>query len=179
MGLPIPSMLLKQLYTRDSLRNTPEGVRFSLKNRLSDSTVTALYSIKIDDAAVPRSAIMVELGDGSRLTADEVSRQPVAFPLRRSIDVICAVPPLDKGMHKIEVKFDATPFGTLTLKVDSAVTEKREDVVRIPRDPVRLYHPELPGLFPSSEGAGYAGGIVSAALDGIKVARALAVFLGR
>ena len=49
MGLPIPSMLLKQLYTRDSLRNTPEGVRFSLKNRLGDATLTGLQVVKFDD----------------------------------------------------------------------------------------------------------------------------------
>ncbi len=143
MALPIPSMLLKQLYTRDSLRNTPEGVRFSLKNRLSDSTVTDLQSVKIDDAAVPRSAIAVDLGEGTRLSADEIAANPVAFPLRHSIDIICAVPPLGKEMHKIEVKFNAQPFGALTLKVDSAVTEKREDVVRIPRDPNDDYSPAI------------------------------------
>ena len=32
-----------------------------------------------------------------------------------------------------------------------------------------LYHPEVKGLYPCAEGAGYAGGIVSAAIDGIKV----------
>lgn len=42
--------------------------------------------------------------------------------------------------------------------------------VRVPRDPVTLEHPELKGLYPCGEGAGYAGGIVSAALDGIKCA---------
>jgi uncharacterized FAD-dependent dehydrogenase len=47
--------------------------------------------------------------------------------------------------------------------------------LRIPRDPVSLEHPEISGLFPCGEGAGYAGGIVSAALDGMKVAEATAV----
>lgn len=65
--------------------------------------------------------------------------------------------------------------------VDQALllaTESRtSSPVRIPRDPVRLYHPELPGLFPAGEGAGYAGGIVSAAIDGIAVARAAARWL--
>ncbi len=46
--------------------------------------------------------------------------------------------------------------------------------VRIPRDPETLQHPEVRGLFPCAEGAGYAGGIVSAALDGIRCADALA-----
>ncbi|MBJ07076.1 MAG: FAD-binding protein [Verrucomicrobiaceae bacterium] len=46
--------------------------------------------------------------------------------------------------------------------------------VRIPRDPDRLEHPEVNGLFPCGEGAGYAGGIVSAALDGRRCAEAVA-----
>ena len=54
MAFPIPSMLLKQLYTFGSLKNTPDGVEFSLKNRLSDTTVTGLQQVKIDDVEVPR-----------------------------------------------------------------------------------------------------------------------------
>ncbi len=42
--------------------------------------------------------------------------------------------------------------------------------VRIPRDPDTLMHPEINGLYPCGEGAGYAGGIVSAAIDGEKCA---------
>ena len=44
--------------------------------------------------------------------------------------------------------------------------------VRIPRGD-DLQHPELNGLFPCGEGAGYAGGIVSAALDGRRCAEAV------
>lgn len=45
--------------------------------------------------------------------------------------------------------------------------------VRIPRDQESLQHPDLPFLYPCGEGAGYAGGIVSAALDGLRVAEAV------
>jgi hypothetical protein len=45
--------------------------------------------------------------------------------------------------------------------------------VRILRDPRSLASPSHAGLYPSGEGAGYAGGIVSAALDGLRVARAI------
>jgi uncharacterized FAD-dependent dehydrogenase len=38
--------------------------------------------------------------------------------------------------------------------------------VRIPRDPTTRAHPQIQNLFPVGEGAGYAGGIVSAAIDG-------------
>lgn len=54
-------------------------------------------------------------------------------------------------------------------------TESRTSApLRIPRDPQRWDHPQLPGLYPIGEGAGYAGGIVSAALDGIRAAEAMA-----
>jgi uncharacterized FAD-dependent dehydrogenase len=45
--------------------------------------------------------------------------------------------------------------------------------VRLPRDPDTLQSPGVAGLYPSGEGAGYAGGIVSAALDGARVAQAI------
>jgi uncharacterized FAD-dependent dehydrogenase len=46
--------------------------------------------------------------------------------------------------------------------------------VRVPRSEATLEHPEVAGLFPCGEGAGYAGGIVSAALDGMRCAEAVA-----
>ena len=42
--------------------------------------------------------------------------------------------------------------------------------VRIPRDIETFQHPQIKGLFPCGEGAGYAGGIISAAIDGMKCA---------
>lgn len=50
--------------------------------------------------------------------------------------------------------------------------------VRITRDAETLAHIHVPGLYPAGEGAGYAGGIVSAAIDGERVAEAVAVKLG-
>jgi uncharacterized FAD-dependent dehydrogenase len=47
--------------------------------------------------------------------------------------------------------------------------------VRIPREKESLQHPDVEGLYPCGEGAGYAGGIASAAMDGIRVADAIAV----
>jgi uncharacterized FAD-dependent dehydrogenase len=54
-------------------------------------------------------------------------------------------------------------------------TESRSSApVRIPRHPESLSHPDVSGLYPCGEGAGYAGGIISAAMDGQNVARAVA-----
>ena len=57
------------------------------------------------------------------------------------------------------------------------VESRTSSPVRIPRDKFSLQHIEVEGLFPCAEGAGYAGGIVSAAIDGEKCADAIATFL--
>ena len=54
------------------------------------------------------------------------------------------------------------------------VESRTSSPVRIPRDDETLMSPDVVGLFPAGEGAGYAGGIVSAAIDGRRVARAVA-----
>ena len=50
------------------------------------------------------------------------------------------------------------------------VESRTSSPVRIPRDPETLEHTQIAGLYPCGEGAGYAGGIVSSALDGINCA---------
>lgn len=65
--------------------------------------------------------------------------------------------------------------GYLTEEAIVTATESRtSSPVRIPRDAKTLVHPQVEGLYPCGEGAGYAGGIISAAMDGIRVARQIA-----
>ncbi len=73
------------------------------------------------------------------------------------------------------VAFGKKMHGFMTPDAIVVAPESRtSSPVRIPRDPIELCHPEVSGLYPCGEGAGYAGGIVSAALDGIRVANAIA-----
>lgn len=55
-----------------------------------------------------------------------------------------------------------------------AVESRTSSPVRIPRDPEKLHHIRISGLYPCGEGSGYAGGIISSAVDGIRVAEAIA-----
>jgi uncharacterized protein len=55
------------------------------------------------------------------------------------------------------------------------VESRTSSPVKIPRDRETLQHPDIKGLFPCGEGAGYAGGIVSAAIDGEKCAEAITI----
>jgi len=53
------------------------------------------------------------------------------------------------------------------------VESRTSSPVRIPRDAQTLQHPQITNLYPCGEGAGYAGGIVSAAIDGVRIADAI------
>jgi uncharacterized protein len=69
--------------------------------------------------------------------------------------------------------------GYLTNEAIVVATESRtSSPVRVPRDPVLLHHPQIKNFYPAGEGAGYAGGIVSAAMDGERVANRIAETLG-
>lgn len=56
-----------------------------------------------------------------------------------------------------------------------ATESRTSSPVRIPRDKETLEHPQIKGLYPCGEGAGYAGGIVSAAIDGERCAERIAL----
>lgn len=129
---PIPSMLLRQLYTNNSLKNTEHGVQFALKNRLSDAEFGELTGVRIDGHDVPLDTITVDLGDGAWLAADSV--RDVAFPLRKVLTVRCGGMTLENGKHKIRIAFRAKPFGTLKFDVEDSIAETETLEVRIPRD---------------------------------------------
>jgi hydroxymethylglutaryl-CoA reductase (NADPH) len=143
MALAIPSLLLKQLHTFGSLRNTTRGVEFSLKNRLSDATLTGLRMVKLDRKEVPWEAINLDFGEGQVYSPEELADTVIDFPLRKTVDIILGVEHLALGKHKIEIHFDTKPFGKLKLKVDDTITD--EDILRIkiPRSDVDDFNDEV------------------------------------
>lgn len=82
---------------------------------------------------------------------------------------------LNFSLRKGLIDFDKKMKGYLTEEaVVVGVESRTSSPVKIPRDDETLMSPDLEGLFPCGEGAGYAGGIMSAALDGERVARMVA-----
>ena len=68
-------------------------------------------------------------------------------------------------------EFGKSMKGYLTNEAILHAPESRtSSPVRIPRDEITLEHLQIKGLYPCGEGAGYAGGIISAAIDGEKCA---------
>lgn len=85
---------------------------------------------------------------------------------------------ISSRLRKALFNFDKKMHGYYTEEAVLVGVETRtSSPIRIPRDRETLMHTEISGLFPCGEGAGYAGGIVSAAIDGDNCAAAVKVFL--
>ena len=86
--------------------------------------------------------------------------------------------PIAKRLQEGFRQFGRTARGFLTPEATLIGCETRTSApVRVPRDPESLHHIAIAGLYPCGEGAGYAGGIVSAAIDGMRCAEALATYM--
>ncbi len=85
------------------------------------------------------------------------------------------LPPFVAGrLQQAFLQFDKMMKGYHTSQAVILGTESRtSSPVRIPRHSETLEHIDLAGLYPCGEGAGYSGGIVSSAMDGIKCAKAI------
>ena len=133
--MKIPSLILKQLYTFNSLENVEGGIKFTIKNRLSDASFTGLKAVKIEGKSIPLNAITLQLADGSKVDPSTISSDnPINFNLRDTVDMLCSIPHLEHGKHKLEITFEASPFGDLTLEVEDGVSAKDDNRVTIPRD---------------------------------------------
>lgn len=87
-----------------------------------------------------------------------ISSSPLHFWLPEHIG-----PRLQQGFKQFGKKM----YGYLTNEaIVLGVESRTSSPVRIPRDKETYHHPQIKNLFPSGEGAGYAGGIVSSAVDG-------------
>ncbi|MEQ8908518.1 MAG: FAD-binding protein [Vicingaceae bacterium] len=101
---------------------------------------------------------------------------PGIVPAR--LDLI--LPPfIAKRLQKAFQQFGKAMKGYLTNEaVVVGVESRTSSPVQIPRDRVNFQHTQISNLYPCGEGAGYAGGIVSAAIDGVKAAKAIAKKVG-
>lgn len=82
---------------------------------------------------------------------------------------------VSKALRKGFIEFDRKLRGFIHQDAIVVAPESRtSSPVKIPRDKITLEHPDVKGLFPCGEGGGYAGGILSAAMDGRRIAMSVA-----
>jgi uncharacterized FAD-dependent dehydrogenase len=112
---------------------------------------------------------MVDFVDG-RVSTDLPKNS--YLPGTKSVDLLEVLPNwIAASLQKALPAFGRKMKGYYTNEAILVGVESRtSSPVKVPRDKETLQHPQVAGLFPCGEGAGYAGGIISAAIDGINCA---------
>ncbi len=130
-------------------------------------------------------------GDGSQKAPAQRLTDFVSGKLSASLPDSSYIPGLTPGpLHELlppaiyqRLQQGVQQFGKImrgyyTEEANVIGTESRTSApVKIPRNAATYMHEDILGLFPCGEGAGYAGGILSAAMDGQNVAKAVASFV--
>jgi hydroxymethylglutaryl-CoA reductase (NADPH) len=144
--MKIPQLLLRQLYTFGSLTNAADGARFSLKNRLSDVTLTRIVRVRIGNIDLQAKDLQVEMGDGHWRPAAEVSpERPEEFPLRKVAHLRAPGRVLPDGSHEIEITIEVKGIGSLAIKVKDHVSVPQERPKSVPYSKEDNYTPEIIG----------------------------------
>ncbi|RPJ64861.1 hydroxymethylglutaryl-CoA reductase [Alteromonas sediminis] len=133
----VPSMLLKQLYTRASLTKRNKTVSFMLKNRLKDATIEELLFVTLDGKEIDPSKISLQIGAHKILSMAEVNQDGnIPFPLRDAVTVLMDIDePISPEKRKLGISFRAAPFGKLKFEVEDNISSDDKPVTGIPRDP--------------------------------------------
>ena len=123
------------------------------------------------DAPTQRLVDFLERRPSSRLNKSNYMGHCVSAPLHEVLPQFVV-----DGLIQAFKDFDRKMRGFITTDASLLAVESRtSSPVRIPRDKDTLQHPQLHGLYPCGEGAGYAGGIVSSALDGIRCVESISL----
>jgi len=109
-------------------------------------------------------------------------RLPSSYPRGTvAMDLGAILPPmvteaLERGLPAMDRRFHGLFLRDATL---TGPESRGSSPVRVPRDPETRQSPAVAGLYPCGEGAGYAGGIISAAVDGLRTARSVVAAFAR
>lgn len=139
----VTHLMLRNLYQRESLQNTKEGVTFSLKNRLKHVKVTGISLLTIDSRLADLSSLVVQgSGESNRSVLEITPEQPLELPLGSTARLCLKGEWLEPGRHQIELVFCCPPLGHLTLKADDQLRiQDRGSAPGIPRNDDNDYSP--------------------------------------
>ncbi|MCC5930828.1 MAG: hydroxymethylglutaryl-CoA reductase [Cyclobacteriaceae bacterium] len=130
----VPQIVLRQLYTRGSLKKLDKGIKFSIKNRLMDTRILDIIEIYIDNVKISDTDVDLDLGSGELLKPSDVKPdKPLEFPLRQNLNVLVNNNVKPSEAHKIRFSIRTDKFGVLEVKVEDKVSKEGSDLAKIPR----------------------------------------------
>lgn len=123
----IPSSVLKRLYVKNSLRSTPGGCEFALRNTLDTGTLVRIYGLEVDGTAYPPERLTLVTSEGSLHPADAITPDAaLLLPIGLGVTVRLSNVTLPPGTHKLRFPLQVQELGDLDIKV-ADVVQKAND----------------------------------------------------
>jgi alpha-galactosidase len=120
----LPNFILKRLYVKDSLLDTPEGCLFSLRNLIGTGTLIGITGLDIDGGSHPPETLSVLLPDGECRKGGAVSPEsPIALASGAAVCIRADGVRLAKGLHSLRLRLLTREMGSLEIAVSDVVGE--------------------------------------------------------
>lgn len=142
--MKIPSSILRQIYTFGSLSNVKEGIRFALKNQISDSSLTEVRKVAIDGKEIDLDRVNLRIANEDHPATEVKPENPLPFHIGQKVDVYLSGMELElERTYKLEFSFRTKKFGVLTFDVEDKVPRQVKRKVSIPYDKESNYEDEI------------------------------------
>lgn len=117
----IPAFLLKKLYVKNSLQNTPAGVELEIRNTLAPGTIIGGAPVNIDGTEYPLADTVIVTADGEHPLADVSKEKPLSFGINTSMIVRLKGVQLGPGVHKVSIPVLTKEAGELKIEVSDTI----------------------------------------------------------
>ena len=119
----VPGFILRRLYVKGSLRNSPDGFQFEMENKLGSGQARKLMPLTVDGEEIPPDRTFFTVPAG-RLSFNAVSEEtPFSLEMNRVSTIEVEGVSLDRGAHKIGMGFVVAGLGDLEFDFVDEVRE--------------------------------------------------------
>ena len=118
----VPDFLIKRVYKKGSLRQTPDGVCFELKNVIGPGVISGLKSIQINDYIFPQDTIRFFTQGVMNFAKTIDEANPIHFRLGQEGTIFCgSAKCLREGLNKIIIELTNPEVGTVKVTLDDTL----------------------------------------------------------
>jgi alpha-galactosidase len=119
----IPNFILKRLYKSGSLRKTPEGIAFTLCNRIDTGQVNSIIAVVTDSNEISLSDIFLFPAGQEKVAGEAISKKnQLTLVLNKEVDVLLEGISLPEGKHNLIISLDIETIGRIDIKIKDSMT---------------------------------------------------------
>jgi len=123
----VPPFLLRRLYVKGSLRNTPEGFQFQIKNSLGAGYAQELLPLTLDGQELPKEDCYISLGDEPTPFSAVSEATPFTLAINKVTTIVARGHRLEEGQHRIGMGFEVVGLGKMAFEVTDHVEATNAD----------------------------------------------------